>query len=60
VHQRPPQGEVLRPRADSAPRTDAPTDDALFEDLREIYELLNANERRLLRHRSWSYPTLLH
>jgi hypothetical protein len=44
------QGEVFaRVRAEPALQAAAPTDDALFEDFREIYEILNAIERLLLR-----------
>ena len=49
-----------RVRAESVLRAETPTDEALFEDFREIYEMLNAVERLLLRRPSWSYPTLLH
>ena len=38
-----------RVRAEPAIQAAAPTDEALFEDFREIYELLNAIERLLLR-----------
>jgi SAM-dependent methyltransferase len=38
-----------RVRAEPAIKFAAPTDEALFEDFREIYELLNAIERLLLR-----------
>lgn len=38
-----------RVRAEPALRMAAPTDEALFEDFREIYEILNAIERLLLR-----------
>lgn len=43
-------GEVFaRVRAEPALQAAAPTDEALFEDFREIYEILNAIERLLLR-----------
>jgi len=41
-------GEVFA-RAEPAIQAAAPTDEALFEDFGEIYELLNAIERLLLR-----------
>jgi hypothetical protein len=43
-------GEVFeRVRAEPALQPAAPTDEALFEDFRELYEILNAVERLLLR-----------